>query len=179
MRHQPQSTSPSQTHPQPPFVESVFTPDYLARLHEGDESITAGEAEYSGPWKCEAVPGRPGAVAVLRTWESQERGDAPEAVFWHEETALLFAVVLPLLAREPLFHLSESEEAEGFPVRAVYGEQGAQVADWLRRYDSQLVEALHLAEALTRAPTALADLLDAAGPGAKEAVGRILARRGE
>jgi hypothetical protein len=172
MRHQSQCSSPSQ-----PTPDSVFTTAYLARLREREESLTAGEAEYAGPWKCEPVPGKPGTVAVLRSWESLDRGDAPEAVFWHEETALLFAVVLPLVAREPLFHLGDSEESEGYPVGAVYGEQGEQVAGWLRRYDSRLIDALHLAEALARSPGALADLLDAAGPGAKEAVGRILARR--
>jgi hypothetical protein len=105
--------------------------------------------------------------------DADDRGDLPEAIFWHPETALLFALLLPLLAREPLFHLAEVEEPEGYAVSAVYGEQGTQVAGWLRRYESRQVEALHLAEALTRAPGALADLLDAAGPG----VGRILARR--
>jgi hypothetical protein len=172
MRHQPNSINP----PSPP-LDNVFSPAYLTRLREQEEVLTAGEAEYAGAWKCEPVPGKPGAVAVLRAWESLDRGDLPEAIFWHAETALLFALLLPLLAREPLFHLAEVEEPEGYAVSAVYGEQGPQVAGWLRRYESRQVEALHLAEALTRVPGALADLLDAAGPGAQEIVGRILARR--
>ena len=38
-------------------------------------------------------------------------------------------------------------------------------------------EGLHLLEAIVRSPWALATLLDAAGPGAEEQVGRIRARR--
>jgi hypothetical protein len=121
---------------------------------------------------------KPGAVAVLRAWESLDRGDTPEAIVWHEETALLLAAILPLVAREMLFHLSEEEEADGFPITAVYGEQGAQVAGWLRRYEPGLVGALHLAEALVRNPPALARLLQAAGGGATEQIGCILARDG-
>ena len=172
MRHQYQSSSPT-----PAALDNVFSQVYLARLRERAESLTAGEAEYAGAWKCEPALGKPGAIAVLRSWESLDHGDVPEAIFWHPETALLFALILPLLAREPLFHLSEVEEPEGFAVSAVYGEQGQQVAGWLRRYESRQVEALHIAEALTRSPGALADLLAAAGPGAQEIVGRILARR--
>ena len=75
-------------------------------------------------------------------------------------------------------HLSEEEEADGFPITAVYGEQGAQVAGWLRRYEPELIAALHLAEALVRNPQALARLLQASGGGATEQVGCILARDG-
>jgi hypothetical protein len=171
MRHRNESTSPT-----PPSLDNVFSPAYLARLRERDEVLTAGEAEYAGPWKCEAVPNRPGAIALLRAWESLERGDEPEAIVWHEETALLLAAILPLVAREALFHLSEEEEVDGFPITAVYGEQGAQVAGWLRRFEPEIVGALHLAEALVRNPQALAGLLQAAGGGATEQVGCILAR---
>jgi len=174
MRHRNESSSPSSSP-----LDNVFSPAYLARLHERDEVLTAGEAEYAGPWKCEAVPGRPGAVAVLRAWESLDRGDAPEAIVWHAETALLLAAILPLVSREMLFHLSEEEEPDGFPISAVYGEQGVQVAGWLRRYEPGLAAALHLAEALVRNPAALARLLQAAGGGAIEQVGCILARDGQ
>jgi hypothetical protein len=79
---------------------------------------------------------------VLRSWESLARGEAPEAIVWHEETALLLAAMLPLVAREMLFHLSDQEEADGFPITAVYGEQGPQVAGWLRRFEPSLIGAL-------------------------------------
>src|SRR4051794_18500296 len=114
MRIPPHGTSPSTSRP----LDSVFSPAFLARLRERDESLTAGEADLAGPWKHESVPGRPGAVAVLRVWEDPER-DVPEGVFWHPETARLLALALPLLGREPLFHLSETETPEGFAVAAV------------------------------------------------------------
>lgn len=172
MRHPHQSTSPST-----PTLATAFSPDFLARLAEEDETLTAGEADLAGPWKCEPLPGRPGAVAVLRAWEELDRGDVPEAIFWHSETALLLSLVLPLLGREPLFALSNKEEADGFAVEAVYGDQGSQVAGWLRRHEPRLIEALHLFEALLRSPVALAAVVEAAGPGAIEQIGRILARQ--
>ena len=177
MRHRSEFTSP--TPPSLSPLDNVFSPAYLERLRERDEVLTAGEAEYAGPWKCEPVPDKPGAVAVLRAWESLARGDAPEAIVWHDETAHLLAAILPLVAREALFHLSEQEEADGFPITAVYGEQGPQVAGWLRRYEPDLLGALHLAEALVRNPPAMAALLQASGGGATEQVGCILARSEE
>ena len=121
--------------------------------------------------------GKPGAVAVLRAWEDLEAGDRPVAVWWHPERAQLFSILLPALDREPLVHLVEGETPDGYPVVAVYGEQGPQVAGWLDRYDLRWVEGLHLLEAIVRSPQALATLLEAAGPGAEEQVGRIRARR--
>jgi hypothetical protein len=68
-----------------PSPENLFSPAFLAIFRERDEVLTTSEAELSGPWKCEPVPGKPGAVAVLREWESVDLRDAPEAVVWHEE----------------------------------------------------------------------------------------------
>jgi hypothetical protein len=98
-------------------------------------------------------------------------------VLWHLETAQLLSVLLPAIDREPLFHIREEPAAEGFPLIAVYGEQGPQVAGWLDRYEPRWAEGLHLLEAIVRSPWALATLLEAAGPGAEEQVGRIRARR--
>src|SRR4051794_22771957 len=106
-------------------LDNAFAPDYLARLREQEEVLTAAEAELAGPWKTEDVPGKPGAVAVLRVWEELDAGDRPVAVWWHEETARLLTLLLPALDREPLFHLVEGETADGYPVLAVYGEQGS------------------------------------------------------
>jgi hypothetical protein len=161
-----------------PTLDNVFSNDYLAQLRERDEVLTAAEAEYAGPWRCAPALGtaQPGGVAVLREWESAER-DLPEAVLWPEETARLLAIALPIAEREPLFHLGDGETPDGFPLTAVFGEQGAQGAGWLRRYEPRLAEALHLLEGVVRSPRALADLLEAAGPVAVEQVGKILARR--
>ncbi len=163
------------TSPSTRSTANLVSPAFLTLLRELDESLTASEADLSGPWKHEAIPGQPGAVAVLREWEDLERGDVPEGVLWHPETARLLALALPLLGREALYHLAETESAEGFALAAVYGEQGSQIAGWLRRYEPRTVEALHLLEGLVRSPKALATLLQAAGAGAIEQVGRILA----
>ena len=161
----------------PSSLDNAFSPAYLARLRERDDSLTAAEAELAGPWKIEPVPGRPGAVAILRIWEDLAAGDSPVGVLWHLETAQLLSVLLPAIDREPLFHLEEQVTAEGFPLVAVYGEQGPQVAGWLDRYEPRWAEGLHLLEAIVRSPWALAILLEAAGPSAEEQVGRIRARR--
>jgi hypothetical protein len=114
MRTQSNGTSAS-----PVPLQNAFSPAFLDSLQEHDEALTAAEAELSGPWKCVPVLGRPGVVAVLREWEDLERGDLPEGIFCQEETALLFSIVLPLLGREPRFHLDDQETAEGFAVSAV------------------------------------------------------------
>ena len=83
-------------------TDNVFTPAFLDAIQERDEVLTATEAEYSGRWKEEPVAGRPGAVAVLREWETLEHGDLPEAILWHDEIALLMLLLIPLLHREQI-----------------------------------------------------------------------------
>jgi hypothetical protein len=166
----PTPTLPRRTPP------NAFSPEFLAHVRDEDEVLTATEATGSGPWKVEPVPGHQGMVAVLREWESLERGDAPEAVFCNEETGRIFAAILPPAEREPLFHLAEIAEGEvGFPVKAVFGEQGPCTVGWMRRCEPHLVAALHLAEALVRRPASLAVLVRVAGSGAIEQIGAILA----
>jgi len=166
-------SSTSSTRP----LDNAFSPTYLARLRERDDSLTAAEAELAGPWKIEPVPGRPGAVAILRIWEDLAAGDPPVGMLWHPETAQLLSVLLPAIDREPLFYIKEEPASEGYPLVAMYGEQGPQIAGWLDRYEPRWAEGLHLLEAIVRSPWALATLLEAAGPGAEEQVGRIRARR--
>jgi hypothetical protein len=164
---------------------NAFDSAFLEQVQAEEEPLTAAEADLSGPWKLEALPpdaGWPGAFAVLRVWESLDRGDLPEAVFLHRETALLCAAALPLVEREPLFHLHDEPAAGaplpgGHPVSSLYGEQGVVVRGWLRRFQPELVEALHLLEGLVRAPHHLADVGCAAGGGALHHLGRILAER--
>jgi hypothetical protein len=176
MRSSGQSSTPS-VPPASPSLANAFSPSYLALLREREDTLTAAEAELSGPWKMEPILRQPGAVALLRAWEDLEAGDAPVAVLWHLETARLLSVLLPAIDREPLFHLEEDPTAEGYPVVAVYGEQGPRTVGWLDRYEPRWVEGLHLLQSLVRSPWALAALLEAAGPNAEEQVGRIRARR--
>jgi len=63
------------------------------------------------------------------------------------------------------------------PQEAARQKQCCQVAGWLDRYTLRWAEGLHMLEAISRSPWALAALLEAAGPGAEEQVGRIRARR--
>src|SRR3954468_19703553 len=127
-------------------LDNAFSPAYLDRLREQDDVLTAAEAELSGPWKIVPVPGRPGAVAILRLWEDLAIGDPPVAVLWHLETARLLSILLPVIDREPLFHLGEQATDDGYPLVAVYGEQGPQVAGWFDRYEPRWAEGLHLLE---------------------------------
>jgi hypothetical protein len=165
-----------------PVRTNAFSPEFLEQLHDSPEPLTAAEADLAGPWKVEAVGGPPGAFAVLREWESLERGDDPEAIFLDKETAALCAAILCLIDREPLFHLDSEPSpgapvAGGFPVAAVFGEQGTRVCGWLRRFNPQVIEALHLAEGLVRTPRSLAEVSLAAGGGALSQVGRYLAEQ--
>ncbi len=165
-----------------PTPPNAFTPTFLEQLQVDSEPLTAAEAELAGPWKREPVPGYPGAVAVLRLWEELRSGDVPQGVFRHDETAALCSAALPLVDREPLFHLSEVPDPEaplpgGYPVLATFGEQGPTVCGWLPRYHPGIVVALHLLEALLRSPQSLADVLATAGPGTLAQVGRCLAAR--
>src|SRR3954465_9523565 len=121
-------------------LDNAFSPFYLSLLRDRDDALTAAEAELAGPWKIEPVPGRPGAVPILRLWEDLAIGDPPVAVLWHLETARLLSVLLPVLDREPLFYIEEGAAADGYPLVAVYGEQGLQAAGWLDRHEPRWAE---------------------------------------
>jgi hypothetical protein len=169
MRSSDQCTSPPRRTPR-----SIFSPEFLADLDGRDGVLTEAEAAYAGPWKVEAMAGRPGRVVVLRQWEEQEAGDRPAGVFLHEDWAALLAAALPLLEREPLVYLGEEATPDGYPLIAVFGEEGPQVIGWLPVYDARLAEALHLFSAVERSPIALAALMATAG-GALALAGRIVA----
>lgn len=165
--------------PAPPSGPSIFSPAFLACLHDREEAPTAAEADLSGPWRVDPVPGAPGMRAVLRVWERLEDGDRPRAVFDQEELAELCATALPLLGREPVPFLQAEAGARGFSMVAVDGENGPRECGALALYETELVNALHLLQGLVRSPAALAAVIAAAGPGALAQVGRILARRWE
>ncbi|HZF09024.1 MAG TPA: SUMF1/EgtB/PvdO family nonheme iron enzyme, partial [Thermoanaerobaculia bacterium] len=84
-----------------------------------------------------------------------EAGDRPVAVLWHEERAKLLSVLLPALDREPLLYIEEGSTSDGYPLTAVYGEQGLQIAGWLDRSEPRWAEGLHILEAVIRSPWAL------------------------
>jgi hypothetical protein len=157
-----------------PSFNNAFRDDFLALMRERGETHTAAEADLCGPWRVEAAGGY---AAVLRDWERLSQGDSPEAVFLQEETALLLMAALPALGREPLFHLRPDAAQPGYPIESMFGEQGPKTVGWLRLYNPDLVQALHVLESVARSPMAIANLLEAAGPLALERVGQILQRR--
>ncbi len=169
MRGCPKCTSPSSP--------TIFSPEFLTVLAERDEPPAGSAADLAGPWRFEAVPGRPGWSGVLRAWEDLAEGDAPRAVFDQEELAQLCAVALSLLGREVPFHLGETASEGRFPLIALDGEQGPRECGGLALHEPEVVTALHLLHGLVRSPAALAAVIEAAGPGAFAQVGRILARR--
>ncbi|HZF13345.1 MAG TPA: hypothetical protein VFE33_31525 [Thermoanaerobaculia bacterium] len=150
-----------------PRPSNAFTPEFLARLDQHDEPLTAAQADVAGPWIVVPVPS-PG-WAVLRQGESLAAGDVPRAVFLHRERALLAAAVLPGTGFDRLFRLQHERSPEGYAV-----ESGGQVVGYLHHYDPELVTAMHTAESLTRLPECLTRVLEASGAVALERTGRLL-----
>jgi hypothetical protein len=170
-------------HPAAPSTPpNAFSSEFLADVRGENESLTASEAEFAGPWKLEPLPGHPSAVAILRVCESLAAGDEPEAIFLEEETARICVAILPGVEREPLYHLAEDGDEDGlipggFPMVGTFGEQGPRVRGWFRRYHLGVVRDIGTVELLNRSPAAHAAVLDAAGGGALERIGRELAAR--
>ena len=144
MRHQDQCIPSGSTPARPsPAVHPSRTrspAEYLADVRDRDESLTAAEAEFAGPWKLEPLPGHPGAVAVLRECESLAEGDEPEAVFLEEETAADLhrrpaggraRAALPPGGGRRRGRPDAGRLPDG---RRSIGEQGPRVRGWLRRY---------------------------------------------
>jgi len=150
-----------------PRPSNAFTPEFLARLDQHDEPLTAAQADVAGPWIVVPVPS-PG-WAVLRQGESLAAGDVPRAVFLHRERALLAAAVLPGTGFDRLFRLQHERSPEGYAV-----ESGGQVVGYLHHYDPELVTAMHTAESLTRLPECLTRVLESSGAVALERTGRLL-----
>jgi len=150
-----------------PRPSNAFTREFLARLDQQDEPLTAAQADVAGPWIVVPIPS-PG-WAVLRRGESLAAGDVPRAVFAHRERALLAAAVLPGTGFDRLFRLQHERSTEGYAV-----ESGGQVVGHLRHFDPELATAMHMAEALVRLPECLTRLLEASGAVALETAGRLL-----
>jgi hypothetical protein len=147
---------------------NAFTPEFLARLNQQDEPLTAAQADVAGPWVVLQIPS-PG-WGIFRRGESPAAGDLPRAVFRHRERALLAAAVLPGTGLDRLFRLQHERSAEGYAV-----ESGDQVVGYVRHYDPDLLSALHTVEALARLPESLTRFLAACGAVALETAGRRLA----
>lgn len=152
---------------------NAFDPEFLQELDRFDEPDTAAEAEAAGPWTVQEIP--TGGWGVFRLGRSAARGDAPAAAFRRKETALVAAAVLPGTGRDPRYRLSQEESAPGYALEGTRGE----VEGYLRLFDENLRDALHVAECLLRSPEALARLLEAAGAVTLRETGRLLRRQVE
>lgn len=160
----------SESHPTSP--SHAFSEDFLAAFSRRGEVASAPEAELAGPWTVRAASGGWG---VFR--QPVLEGDVPEGLFEHREHALLLASVLGAVGREPLFHIDPSDRPEGYAVETVWGDAWVRTVGRMRRFQPEVIEALHVAESLLRSPAALASLLEAAGATALDLAGRILSRR--
>jgi hypothetical protein len=148
---------------------NAFSEEYLAAVRELDEPSTAHEAETSGPF---TLVEQNGMLALFHAWESPERGDLPQAVFHHRETALLFQAIWPAAGRSRLFRLRQAPDVHGYGL-----EQEGQLVGSLRNFDTDVVSGGHFVSSLARAPWSLALLVEAAGPTVQRHLGRLLARR--
>jgi hypothetical protein len=151
---------------------NAFTPEFLQRIGERDEPLTAAEADVAGPWVVEKMPGV--GWGLYRAGEGAARQFRPHGVFRDHAVALLFAAVLPGTGRDKAFRLRKDAQGAGYAVES--GPDG-QVIGYLALFDETLVEAAHTVECLVRQPESLANLLEAAGGLALERSGAILDAR--
>ncbi len=160
---------------QVPHPVNAFDESFLTELDRSDEPISAAEAETAGPWRIEPLSRGEEAWGVFHAAAGARRGGQPIARFERREHALLAAAVLPATGRDPLLRMEPDESSEGFALRGPNGE----IEGHLRNFDQPLEEALHVAAYLTRSPTSLALLLEAAGSTALRDAGRLLRRATE
>ena len=153
---------------------NAFSPDFLKRLGEQDEPVTAGEADVAGPWRVEEVPTPAGTgYGLFRAGESPALGSRPAMVFRRRSYALLAAAILPGTGREAAFRICRERTGEGFALETLDGEP----AGLLELFDENVVTALHVADSLCRSPYPFALFLEAAGAVALERAGAVLAER--
>lgn len=168
MQGSDESNTPS--FPEVPTSRNAFTTQFLKRIGERDEPVTAGEADMAGPWSVEEIPGA--GFGLYRLGEGRARQFQPFAVFRSAFLARLAAAILPGTGRDPAFRLRTEADRGGFAV-----ESGREVVGHLALFDERVIDALHAVESVVRSPEALADLLEAAGAIALERAGAILDSR--
>ena len=164
MRDSDESISPS--------FRNAFTPEFLRRIGERDEPLTAAEADVAGPWVVEKMPGV--GWGLYRAGEGAARQFRPYGVFRDHAVALLFAAVLPGTGRDKAFRLRKEPEGAGYAVESA---PDGRVIGYLALFDEPLGDAAHVVECLVRRPESLAQLLEAAGGLALERSGAILDAR--
>ncbi|HEX9736275.1 MAG TPA: hypothetical protein VGG06_30295 [Thermoanaerobaculia bacterium] len=148
---------------------NAFDPDYLRRLDQHDDPVTAGEAVTGGFWR--VVPHGDERYGLYRLWERPEDGDEPFATLTDRNTALLAAAFLPLVDRTRSFSVDPDDDAGPVLYR------DGRAVGRMRHGNPEMTEALNLADGLARSPASIASFLEAAGAAALELAGKILVRR--
>lgn len=152
---------------------NVFSEEFLKKFSRRDETASSSEAELAGPW---VVRPTGEGFGVFRQWEGD--GAEPHGVLKHQEHALILAAVLPVIGREPLFHVDPTkQEGGGYALEAVWGDAWRRAIGKLRVFQEEVAETMHVVEAVLRSPLALAYLLEAAGATALRQAGEIFAQR--
>ena len=160
---------PSPDDSTPTGVDNAFNLDFLARLAEQDEPLTAGPAAHGGVFCVRQMAD--GGYGLYRFWESPERDDPPSAVLQERSTAYLAAAFLPAVAEGRTLWSQDAEDAPGQTLYR-YGEAIGR----LRYRDPEMVEALNLSEAIASSPVLVAAFLTGVSQAALAEAGRILAR---
>jgi hypothetical protein len=155
---------------------NAFDAEFLKRLEELDEPVTASRAELAGPWRVELLPAEAGGgFGLFREGENLRWRSRPFARFESVSTALLVAALLPGLARDAAYRFKEEKDPEGWAIQS--REEWGAVIGHVAYFDPALISALHLVEGLMRSPLALASLLEACGKETLEKAGAILRAR--
>lgn len=145
---------------------SVFRVDFLKTIIQVDEPDSASEAQLSGRWRIEE---RDKTFELFREWEDESTGK-PFATFKNRDHALLLAGIARASSVVPVYEGGGKEN--GWTIFC----DGREVGEFQWR-DDEILEVMNVAGYLVRNPPALANLLEAAGPSAIEAVGRLLYQR--
>lgn len=141
---------------------NAFDPEFLDRFGEEDQPPST-EADTAGPWRVEEAPGGWGVFA--------EGESEPEAVFAERELALLAAAALPASGAPDRFRLQDTPDRP-YPIRD-HGEPVGTVRWWR----DDLIGTMNRFASLTRSPTSMAYLMEAAGAMTLERTGRVLRHR--
>ena len=147
---------------------NVFKGKFLKAFRRRDESYSSSEALHSGRWK---IVETEGSFDLFQEW-ADEASDRPFATFRSRDHALLFAGLAAALAQTPVYEGSYKESC------VLVNCDGREVGKLLSG-DDEVLDVLNVGGYLVRNPSALAYLLEAAGPSVMEAVGRLLYQRTE
>ena len=151
--------------------ETVFSNEFLERLEENtlDHPVSLDEGCWRGPW------------AVIQhgdRWRVVRDGDGKRiADFELHETAMMFAAVLPIAFRPPIYRASPQEEGMEWTLETTLGERAERGIGTVLEFHDEMLTPLHVVHGVLTDPHALAWILEAAPADAIAQAGAFLARR--